>query len=501
MATQKIVVCRTHFLDDRLVDFARSVHGTDGYRVVFAVDETHGSVETREFEKISLTREAFAPLGLFTGIGDIFWRCGDYPLYLARLRFPECSTFWLCEYDVAINRAEPISFFQEMDAAHDHDFLATHFRRPEEWWSFRHAMTARYAEVWRSYFPLVRLSGRALDFAMAERAAASAEMELIPPERRPEWANDEAFVATVLQNNGFRCADYNDLGTYYTDRTFWMTVLLHPTALPPHDGLIYHCVRTGKQYLKIVTRNWCIIPLPEPSELLRLVGHDWTADAIENPLKETILARLEGVGDNPDRVMADGGVVAQVVARNAEPAILRSVVLALAEARMPECLRVLRHWQVRRWWPHVDLLDNVALARPAWQSSVSHWSAAGGPRADAEGGNNGQLHQNFGFHTGFEEKPWWTVDLQQVHLLSQIRIHNSRTHRERLNGFRLLASLDGHDWRVVHRSPDGVDFAATADSPVRIDLHEAARFLRVQVPHTDYLHFREFEAYGTAFGP
>jgi len=497
MARQKIVVCRTHFLDDRLIGFARSVHGVDGYQVVFAVDESHGSVETHEFEKISLTREAFAPLGLFTEIHDIFWRCGDYPLYLARLRYPQCDTFWLCEYDVTINRAKPVSFFQELDAAHDHDFLASHFRRPEGWWTFQHAMEGRYAEVYRSYFPLVRLSGRALDFAMAERAHASAEMRLIAHHQRPEWPNDEAFIATTLQNNHFRCADYNDLGTFYTRDTFWMSVLLHPTNLPPHDGLLYHCVRSGRQYLKIVLRNWVISPLPEPAEILRLIGQDWSVEDIEQPLKETILAKLDGLGDNPERVMAEGGVVAGVVAHSTEGPVLRAVVLALAEGRMADCLQTFRAWQTQRWWPHLDLLDNVALAKPAWQSSVSQWSTLHNPRIDAEGANNGQIHPDHGFHTEAEARPWWTVDLQQVFALSRVRIHNSRHHGERLNGFRLLASFDGHDWHVIYRSPDTVDFAGAADTPIQIDVHEAARFLRVQVPHSGYLHFREFEAYGT----
>lgn len=497
MARQKIVVCRTHFLDERLVRFARSVHGVDGYQVVFAVDETHGDVETHEFEKISLRREVFAPLGLFTDIGDIFWRCGDYPLYLARLRHPHCDTFWLCEYDVTINRPEPVSFFQELDAAHDHDFLASHFRRPEGWWSFQHAMEDRYSDVWRSYFPLVRVSGRALDFAMAERIESSARIALIPQDHRPEWPNDEAFIATVLQNNGFRCADYNELGRHYTHETFWMTVLVHPTRLPPHDGLIYHSVRSGRQYLKLVFRQGCIAPIPEPAEILRLVGQDWALEEIEQPLKEAILARMEGLGDNPDRVMAENGVVAWVVAQSTAPPVLRAVVLALAEARMLACLQTFRTWQTRRWWPPIDLLDNVALAKPAWQSSVSHWSTPPNARIDAEGANNGQTHRDHGFHTGGEDRPWWTVDLQHVHQLSRVRIHNSRHHGERLNGFRLLASLDGHDWQVIHRSPHTTDLGGESGLLIEIELHDSARFLRVQVPHSGYLHFREFEAYGT----
>ena len=496
MSEQKVVVCRTHFVDPRLMAFARGVEAHPDYRVVFAVDESHGTVDTGEFGKLVLSREAFGPLGLFTEIGDIFWRCGDYPLYLARRRFPECDTFWLCEYDVTINRPEPVSFLAELDAAHDHDFLSTHFRRADDWWPFRHAMEGRYERVWRSYFPLVRLSGRGLDFAMAKRAQASAEMRAIPPGHRPEWPNDEVFIATELQNNGFRCADYNELGRHYTYDTFWMTVLLHPTHLPPHDGLIYHAVRSGAQYLKMVSRQSCTNPLPRPQQVLALAGQDWALADIVGPLKETFVVTLHGLGDNPRRVLAADGAIAQALAADGSEPVLRAVALALAESRMVECLDVLRRWQVERWWPRPELLDNLALGKPAWQSSTSRWSVAMNPRLDAEGGNNGELGGDFGFHTEAEPQPWWTVDLLQPYRLREVRVHNRRIHAERLNRFRLLGSLDGAQWRVLHESPPGLEFASDTPMPVRVEVAGTARLIRLQVPHAGYLHVRELEAYG-----
>ena len=499
MAEKKIVVCRTHFVDNRLVSFARSVHGIHGYHVIFAVDETHRNIDTFEFEKLSLTRDVFGPLGLYTEIDDVFWRCGDYPLYLARMRHPECDTFWLIEYDVTINRAEPVEFFKELDEAHRHDFLASHFRKPEDWWMFRKAMATRSNDVYRSYFPLVRLSGRALDFAQVERVKATADIRLLPREQHPEWPNDEVFIATVLQNGGFQCADYNDLGRVYTNQTFWMTVLVHPTSLPPYDNMIYHAVRTGRQFLNNVLTDY-IKPLPEPSELLRLAGIDWSLEEMEDPLRDTILAKLQGIGDNPDRVMAEDGVVSQVLIQSDAAPVRRAVVKALAHNRMLECLHVFRAWQAARWWPHLPMLDNVALAKPAWQSSVSRWSKAPNTRIDAEGGNNGRVDGDFGFHTNDEMRPWWTVDLMQLHLVSKVRIHNRRSHSDRMSGFRLLASVDGRIWHVVYQSPDNIDFTEAKDGLIEINLQARSRFLRLQLPEARYLHFREFEAFGAVCG-
>lgn len=501
MDDQNIVVCRTHFVDSRLLEFAHLVQDGKLYRVIFAVDESSEQIDTFEFEKISLTREALEPLQIFTEVADIFWRCGDYPLYLARKRYPKCDKFWLIEYDVTINRADPVSFFTEIDAAHEHDFISAHFRKAEDWWTWGYPMRDYSSDVYRAYFPLVRMSGRALDFVMAERARITGGFRQIFQERQLEWPNDESFIATTLQNNGFQCADYNDLGSYYTDKTFWMSVLVHPTSLPLHDGLIYHAVRTGKHYLKIVNRGWCINPLPEPAELLRLAGTDWTLEEIEYPLKETIMVKLEGIGDNSERVMAQDGVVAQVLAQNSEPPVLRAVVQALGEARMLDCLQVLRVWQVARWMPHVPALNNVALAKPAWQSSFSRWSKKQNARHDAEGGNDGQLNVDFGFHTDVEPRPWWTVDLLNIYSLSRICIYNRRTHSERLNGFRILASNNGLIWRVVHENAFNTALGDGENDPITISLQEKARFLRVQIPHAHYLHFREFEAYGVLCEP
>ena len=493
---QNIIVCRTHFVNDRLINFARSIQESHMYRVLFAVDETRGHVDTFEFEKLSLTRQVFEPLSLLTDVHDIFWRCGDYSLYLARQSYPDCDRFWLIEYDVTINRADPVNFFIEIDQAHDHDFLSAHYRKAEDWWTWGYPMKEYSNEVWRAYFPLVRITGRALDFAMAERARVTVGFRQALQERHMEWPNDESFVATTLQNNGFRCSDYNELGLYYTEQTFWMSVLVHPTSLPPYDGMIYHAVRTGKEYLKIVFREWCINPLPEPTELIRLAGIDWKLDEIEYPLKETIMAKLKGIGDNPERVMSPDGIISRLLELNNEAPVLRSVVQALAEARMPECLHVLRSWKVTRWLPTVPILDNVALAKPAWQSSISSWSKNQNAKWDAEGGNNGQTNVDFGFHTDIEPFPWWTVDLMHSYLILQVCIYNRRTHSERLNGFRLLASNDGHVWRVTYQSPSEVSFTDTEEGPIQIDLREKTRFLRVQIPQSYYLHFREFEAYG-----
>ena len=86
--------------------------------------------------------------------------------------------------------------------------------------------------------------------------------------------------------------------------------------------------------------------------------------------------------------------------------------------------------------------------------------------------------------------------MQRRCLLNEVRIHNRIAHASRLNGFRLLVSLDGEAWHTAYESPAEVDFKDAGTGPVRIALFTQAQFLRVQSQQDSFFHFRELEAYG-----
>ncbi len=81
-----------------------------------------------------------------------------------------------------------------------------------------------YIVAWRCHFPLVRLSGRAIDFLLGRRRLASTRIMAIAPQSRPGWPNDGAFVACELHCNGFDRADC------YDRTTFLNGVLVHPAT-------------------------------------------------------------------------------------------------------------------------------------------------------------------------------------------------------------------------------------------------------------------------------
>lgn len=138
---------------------------------------------------------------------------------------------------------------------------------------------------------------------------------------------------------------------------------------------------------------------------------------------------------------------------------------------------------------------NVALGRPAEQSSLCEWShyfTAQGPA----GGVNGHVSGFFGFHTGEEDRPWWQVDLGTVRALNEVRIYNRVDGaRDRARTLQVLLSDDGSAWHRVHDQA-GYTFDGANRRPLRVLLAgRSARFVRLQLDERNYLHLDEVEIY------
>ena len=144
---------------------------------------------------------------------------------------------------------------------------------------------------------------------------------------------------------------------------------------------------------------------------------------------------------------------------------------------------------------------NLALGRPATQSSVSPWSRAPTPEADAARVVSGIWTKSYNCHTALETRPWWRVDLQSVCRIQQVRIYNRLANlgmMVRTNRFEIQVSDDDATWRTVFNKDDGVlvdgrkqlPYVWTPDK----DIH--ARFLRIQLHGRNYLHLEQVEVFG-----
>ncbi len=74
----------------------------------------------------------------------------------------------------------------------------------------------------------------------------------------------------------------------------------------------------------------------------------------------------------------------------------------------------------------MSIPNNIALGKPALQSSTSFWSRGATVAADARHGNDGQVGDVDTFHTEFEKSPWWQVDLENIYNIKKIYITNRK---------------------------------------------------------------------------
>jgi hypothetical protein len=172
-------------------------------------------------------------------------------------------------------------------------------------------------------------------------------------------------------------------------------------------------------------------------------------------------------------------------------------------------LSLARHW--RRFVTGAEALPivppppglpNVALGKPARQSSISQWSLHPDVELDAAGAVSGRTTGAFQFHTSLEDAPWWRVDLGAPHEIVDIRIFNrggDAVWGARLGRFRVECSLDGAAWDTLH-THDG-SFVVGADRhPMVLRPAGAAvgRFVRIAALQRTHLHLDQVEVYGKA---
>lgn len=144
------------------------------------------------------------------------------------------------------------------------------------------------------------------------------------------------------------------------------------------------------------------------------------------------------------------------------------------------------------------LMENLALNKPALQSSTCEWSRSRDPRLDAAGANNGLVSSEMGFHTDRERNPWWQVDLGRVYLVERVQIYNRRDCAERLRHFTILRSINGVDWFPCFKKRDPAVFGEADAAPfvAALEGEQIARHVRIRLDAHDCLHFSECEVFG-----
>ena len=138
---------------------------------------------------------------------------------------------------------------------------------------------------------------------------------------------------------------------------------------------------------------------------------------------------------------------------------------------------------------------NLALGRPGSQSSVYP-----GTPANPQGALDGIKNGKFGFHTMLERSPWFLFELSQSAPLDEIVIYNRLDSgcSDRARSLTVLVSEDAENWTKIY-THDGSPIGGLDGNPLRVNCGGTrARFIKISLRETQFLHLDEVEVYGTS---
>ena len=141
---------------------------------------------------------------------------------------------------------------------------------------------------------------------------------------------------------------------------------------------------------------------------------------------------------------------------------------------------------------------DLALWKPAIQSSTGRWSRSADPAAEAQGAVAGAMSGGAGAHTEVERDPWWQVDLQDEHEIREIRLFNCMVASERLRHFSILLATTADEWREVFSKRDDEEIGGADGNPLKIKLApgSSGRYIRLRLDAENALVFDQIKVYG-----
>jgi hypothetical protein len=256
-----IVLVRTHFVSEKLLDLLRVLKEGVGYDLRVCADETRGPVDLPRQLVLGHNAEMCSDLGLVDSFpyAPLFWYFGDYALYCAYHFVPCYDYYVMIEYDVEFVRGTADALervISRLIPAEDppYDLVATHFERTDASWFWTRTCERRFKDVYSIFFPLVVLSRRGLEYLYDWRKDEAAN-----PCESGRHVFCEALVPSALMAaGGYRCADLNSLlpGSWHA-QTFRCLPPVLLGALPRlRRGVeVVHPVYSEREYLRAELRE------------------------------------------------------------------------------------------------------------------------------------------------------------------------------------------------------------------------------------------------------
>jgi hypothetical protein len=145
--------------------------------------------------------------------------------------------------------------------------------------------------------------------------------------------------------------------------------------------------------------------------------------------------------------------------------------------------------------PSLSSCKNVALNKPAQQSSISKYSKPN----DAQGAVSGIKSGRYNFHTDKEVNPWWQIDLERTYQVAEVIIYNRLDScSERASSLKLFISLGGKISEQVYKNDVNKIFGGIDGNPLIVPLNKKEiRYVRIQLNAIEALHLDQVEVYAT----
>lgn len=136
----------------------------------------------------------------------------------------------------------------------------------------------------------------------------------------------------------------------------------------------------------------------------------------------------------------------------------------------------------------VDLAKN----KKAIQSSISNLSHIDDASRACK---DDLIFDDFAFHTGLEENPWWMVDLEQIEAIDCVRITNrvNVKYQDRIKNIKVELSLDGNIYIKV--DPSMFEWNGLDSLDVNIYQAAKARYIRISFHSTTYMALKKVEVF------
>jgi hypothetical protein len=204
------VILRTHLLNEKFYDLLDILSRSERYDLFVAADETSGSIDVSNYNKLSHTVDSAGIFGLCQNHPNILWHCGDYALYFSAAQIPNYHYYIMIEYDVDFVRRSPefverlIEKLSERDMP---DFVAAAFHEASPDWCWTEAAAKQFPVVYyTSIYAFVAVSGRALNHLLERRRREARDCA-----SAQDIVMCEAFCGSALAEGGYVCVSLNEL--------------------------------------------------------------------------------------------------------------------------------------------------------------------------------------------------------------------------------------------------------------------------------------------------